>query len=90
MRVMDGNAQQRAELAGFFKTLKERGITSLSLTDYTVIEISNDFAFTRLRWELSNATGQVENTVMSTYVLRAEEAGWRAVGILEMGAPHAP
>ena len=90
MRVMNGNAQLRAELAELYTGLKEQGVTSVQLADYTITEVSNDFAFARLRWELINADGHVENAVISAYVLRLEQPGWRIVSILEMGAPKAP
>lgn len=89
-RMMSGNSQQREELAGLFTSLPERGITSLQLTDYAITQISEHFAFTRLRWELKTSDGDIANTINSTYVLRLEEAGWRVVTILEMGAPHGP
>ncbi len=87
---MIGFEEQRAALDGFFSGLKERGITSLRLADFSINQISNDFAFARLRWELSTSPDVVVNTVMSTYVIRREENGWRAVSILEMGGPQAP
>lgn len=88
--VMTGKAEQRERLAGFFTSLDSRGITALVLSDYTITQISDHFAFARLRWDLSQADGTVANTVNSTYVLRLENAGWRAVTILEMGKPHGP
>lgn len=90
MRQMNGNAQQRAELDTFFTALKERGITSLNLTDYTTTQLSNVFALVRLRWELGGLGGTAKNAIMSIYLIRLEEPGWRVVGILEMGAPQAP
>jgi hypothetical protein len=62
MRVTTGKIQQQAELAAFFTAVKERGITSISLADFTIMEVSNDFAVARLRWELRNAVDRVENT----------------------------
>lgn len=88
--VMTGKAEQGERLAGFFTSLDARGITALVLSDYTITQISDHFAFARLRWDLSKADGTVAHTVNSTYVLRLEEAGWRAVTILEMGKPHGP
>lgn len=90
MRTMAGKPQQVAELAGFYTALGERGITSLNLADYTVIELSNEFALSRMRWELADSSGAVRNTVMSTYVIRREAPGWRVVSILEMGRPTPP
>lgn len=90
MRTMAGKEQQVAELAAFYDGLKKRGITSLRLTDYTITELSNEFATSRMRWELADADGNVKNTVLSTYVIRRELPGWRVVSILEMGAPRPP
>jgi len=89
-RTMAGKEEQVSLLAAFYEGLEQRGITSLNLTDYAVTEVSNEFAFSRMRWELAEADGTVKNTVMSTYVLRREKPGWRVVSILEMGAPKPP
>lgn len=87
-RVMRGKAQQREELDGLFVSLESRGIVSLKLADYAIMQLSDHFALTRLRWELARADDTVANVVNSTYVLRLEDVGWRVVTILEMGAPH--
>lgn len=85
-----GSAVNIAALTGLFSGLKERGVSSLRLTDHTITQLSNHFATVRMRWELSDTDGQIKNTVMSTYVIRLEEPGWRVVTILEMGSPHGP
>ena len=89
-RVMRGNAQQQKELGGLFENLKSRGIVSLTLADYAITQISDHFAFVRLRWELSKSDGAISNVINSTYVLRLEDVGWRVATILEMGKPHGP
>ncbi len=88
--VMTGKTEQQELLSGFFTGLDGRGITALVLSDYTITQLSDHFAFARLRWDLSKEDGTVANTINSTYVLRLEDAGWRAVTILEMGKPHGP
>ena len=90
MSIMTGFEEQRLALDGLFADLKARGINAFSLADYTITKVSNDFAFARLRWELKTAPDSSVNTIMSTYVIRLEDDGWRAVSILEMGTPHAP
>lgn len=85
-----GKGEQVEALAGFFSGVKDRGVSSLRLADYTTTQLSNDFATARLRWELTKADSEAVTVVMSTYVLRLEDPGWRAVAILEMGAPQAP
>ncbi|MEQ8508687.1 MAG: DUF4440 domain-containing protein [Rhodospirillaceae bacterium] len=87
-RVMRGNAQQQEELQGLFDSLASRGIASLILADYSITQLSDHFATTRLRWELSQADGKTVNVINSTYVIRREDSGWRVVTILEMGKPH--
>ena len=87
-RVMRGRPQQVEELKGLFVSLEARGIVSLKLADYAIMQLSDHFALTRLRWELARADDTVANVVNSTYVLRLEDVGWRVVTILEMGAPH--
>ncbi|MEQ8733585.1 MAG: DUF4440 domain-containing protein [Rhodospirillaceae bacterium] len=87
-RVMRGNAQQQEELQGLFDSLASRGIASLILADYSITQLSDHFATTRLRWELSQADGKTVNVINSTYVIRREDTGWRVVTILEMGKPH--
>ena len=94
-RVMRGNAQQQEELQGLFDSLASRGIASLIrgiasliLADYSITQLSDHFATTRLRWELSQADGKTVNVINSTYVIRREDSGWRLVTILEMGKPH--
>lgn len=88
--IMSGKEEQRERLAGFFEGVSARGISGLILSDYAITQISDHFAFARLRWDLTTADGVVVNTVNSTYVIRLEEAGWRVVSILEMGRPHGP
>lgn len=88
--IMTGKEEQEGLLAGFFDGLAGRGIENLTLSDYAITQISDHFAFTRLRWELLRADGTIANTINSTYVIRLEEDGWRVTSILEMGKPHAP
>lgn len=87
-RVMRGNAQQQEELQGLFDSLASRGIASLILADYSITQLSDHFATTRLRWELSQADGKTVYVINSKYVIRREDSGWRVVTILEMGKPH--
>lgn len=88
--IMLGKEEQCELLSGFFDGLAGRGIDALTLSDYAITQISDHFAFTRLRWELLTADGTIANTINSTYVIRREEDGWRVMSILEMGQPHAP
>lgn len=88
--IMMGQAKQQELLAGFFDGLAARKISALTLSDYAITQISDHFAITRLRWDLSGADGTNVRTINSTYVIRLEDTGWRVVTILEMGQPHGP
>lgn len=88
--IMLGKAKQQELLGGFFEGLAARNISALTLSDYAITQISDHFAITRLRWDLSAADGAHVRTINSTYVIRLENAGWRVVTILEMGQPHGP
>jgi hypothetical protein len=87
VNFIEGNESQRESLAGLFQRLKSSHVKSMRMGDYTITSLSDDFAIARVTWEIALQDEQVPTRQLSTYVLRLEEDGWRAVAILEMGAP---
>lgn len=88
-RTTDSKQHER-ELDKFYGRFKAEG-KGIAAVDYSITQFSNDFAFVRFTWEVTQLEkGEILFRVNSSYLLRLEREGWRSVGVMEQGAPSRP
>ena len=84
------NEQNKKDLEDFYGNFRVRG-KGIAAADYSITQFSDDFAFVRFTWEVSQVgKAEVLTRINSSYLLRLEQDGWRFVGVIELGPPKTP
>ncbi len=83
-------ASHGKELNEFYGKFNAAG-KAIAAADYSISQLSNDFAIVRYTWVVSEAeTGVVSFRVNSTYLIRLQSNGWRFTAVIELGQPKGP
>ena len=89
-QLTQDKGQQEEGLSEFYRNFRAQS-KGIAADDFSITQFSNDFAFVRYTWEVTQLEdGKVLARLNSSYLLRLEQDGWRSIGVIEQGPPSGP